>query len=151
MESKRLIDMAVENVRDGRGGPFSCIIQDGHGKEIGIGCNHVAADCDPTAHAEIVALRDACKRINNFHLPPDAVVFSSCEPCPMCRTALLWAGAKKIIYLATRHDADRAGFSDKLFYENPSDHFVHLPHPDAFRPFAEWIGSNNKIDYDPSI
>lgn len=151
---KKLIDMAVENVRSGDGGPFSCVILDGFGNELGSGCNRVSRECDPTAHAEIVALRRACRELGSFTLPKDAIVYSSCEPCPMCRAALLWAGAKTILYIATRNDAEKAGFSDKFFYESWPDfkdvRTLHIPSPDGFLPFQEWISSTNKIHYDPS-
>jgi tRNA(Arg) A34 adenosine deaminase TadA len=147
--AERLVDMAVKNVREKGGGPFSCLILDAEGREIGSGCNEVALSNDPTAHAEIVALRAACESARSFSLPPGAVVYSSCEPCPMCRGALLWAGADRVVYLATRHDADRAGFNDKRFYEELAlgTGMTRLQHGDAFRPFEEWIKKAKKILY----
>jgi len=147
----RLIDMAVTNVKAHKGGPFSCIITDGHGNEIGSGCNEVTKTNDPTAHAEIVALRVACQTLDNFRLPPDAVVFTSCEPCPMCKGALMWAGARSIVYVATRDDAHKAGFDDKRFYDEWSDHSTtsmsHLDYDKAFVPFTAWMEENDKIHY----
>lgn len=149
----RLIEMAVANVQEG-GGPFSCIILDASGKILGSGCNRVVEECDPTAHAEILALRDACRGIRSFRLPKGSMVFSSCEPCPMCRAALLWAGVSTLLYIATRDDADQAGFDDKIFHEAWDQwphamgvEVVHVHHPQADKPFRQWQDHPGKTPY----
>jgi tRNA(Arg) A34 adenosine deaminase TadA len=108
------IELARQGVEDGRGGPFGCVIVR-DGEVVGMGCNGVTSTNDPTAHAEIVAIRDACKRLGNFQLT-DCVVYASCEPCPMCLGAIYWARPKRVVYAATRQQAAAAGFDDAFIY-----------------------------------
>lgn len=98
----------------GEGGPFGAVVAVG-GQVVGRGCNRVLRTNDPTAHAEVVAIRDACARLGRFHLA-DAEIFASCEPCPMCLGAIAWARIPTLVYGATRHDAERGGFSDAAIY-----------------------------------
>lgn len=109
------IDLASEGMRRGDGGPFGCVIVK-DGVIIGRGNNMVTRNNDPTAHAEIVAIRDACKRLGDFQLT-DCVIYTSCEPCPMCFGAIYWSRPARIVFAGTREDAADAGFDDRLIYE----------------------------------
>ncbi|MEV4418112.1 nucleoside deaminase [Catellatospora sp. NPDC049609] len=109
------VKFAVSNVETGGGGPFASIIVKG-GEVIGRGVNRVIRDLDPTAHSEIVAIRAACRQALHFRLP-GAVLVSSCEPCPMCLTAALWADIGRIIYAVDRHEAAAAGFPQVELYD----------------------------------
>ena len=112
------IDLARENVRSGNGGPFGAIVV--HGQEIvGRGANRVTANNDPTAHAEVLAIREACKALGTFRLE-DCAIYCSCEPCPMCLAAIYWARIGKVYYAAQRDDAARVGFSDEFIYRELS-------------------------------
>src|SRR5579872_382408 len=111
---RQAIELAREGVEKGLGGPFGCVIVR-DGEVVGKGCNGVTSSCDPTAHAEIVAIRDACRRLGDFQLA-DCVVYTTCEPCPMCLGALYWARPKRVVYAATRHEAADAGFDDDFIY-----------------------------------
>ena len=108
-------DLADQNNITNEGGPFgACIVL--NGKIIGKGSNKVLKNNDPTAHAEVMAIRDACKNINSFDLS-GAILYTSCYPCPMCLSAIIWANIKKVYYGNTKLDADKIGFRDKLIYE----------------------------------
>jgi guanine deaminase len=113
---KRYIQMAIDLARSGMnanlGGPFGCVIVKNN-EVVGQGCNSVASLNDPTAHAEVVAIRDACKNLQTFQLT-GCEVYTSCEPCPMCMGAIYWARPDKVFYAATRHDAADAGFDDSM-------------------------------------
>jgi len=111
---KAAIALAERGVENGEGGPFGCVIVK-DGKIIGEGYNKVMSTNDPTAHAEIVAIRDACKNLNSFQLE-DCEVYTSCEPCPMCLGALYWARPRRVIYARTRDEAAAAGFDDAFIY-----------------------------------
>ena len=112
---RRAIALAIENVRSGRGGPFAALVA-GDGRVIAAGANRVTATNDPTAHAEIVAIREACHVLNNFQLS-GCDLYCTCEPCPMCLGAIYWARPARIFYAATAADAARAGFDDAFIYE----------------------------------
>ena len=108
-------DLANDNLKTNAGGPFgACIVKDG--KIIGKGSNHVLANNDPTAHAEVMAIRDACKNINSYDLS-DCELYTSCYPCPMCLSAIIWANIKKVYYGNTKEDAADIGFRDDFIYE----------------------------------
>ena len=109
------IDQAFTGIQNNQGGPFGAVIVK-DGKIIGTGCNRVTSTNDPTAHAEIVAIREACQATGSFDLEY-AVIYTSCEPCPMCMAAIYWAGIKTVWYSAGREDADRIGFGDNFIYE----------------------------------
>ena len=109
------INVGLEGMRNNLGGPFGCVIVKDD-KIIGKGCNSVIASNDPTAHAEVVAIRDACKTLGSFQLE-DCEVYTTCEPCPMCMGALYWARPKKIYYANSRYDAASIGFDDSFIYE----------------------------------
>lgn len=116
------IALSKQAIDHKEGGPFGCVIV----KDdviIGRGNNKVLLNCDPTAHAEIVAIREACKTINNFHLE-GCEVYTSCEPCPMCLSAIYWSRAKAIYFANTRKDAAAIGFDDDIHYDE-----MNLDHP----------------------
>ena len=108
-------ELANENLKTNAGGPFgACIVKDG--KIIGKGSNHVLASNDPTAHAEVMAIRDACKNINSYDLS-DCELYTSCYPCPMCLSAIIWSNIKKVYYGNTKEDAADIGFRDDFIYD----------------------------------
>jgi tRNA(Arg) A34 adenosine deaminase TadA len=120
---------------------------------IGKGSNSVTETNDPTAHAEVVAIRDACRNIGDFQLT-DCDIYTSCEPCPMCLGAIYWARPRKVYFAATRHDAANAGFDDSFIYSElnvpPADRKIpitHAPHDEALNVFKEWLQKPNKVSY----
>jgi len=146
------IELAREGMLAGKGGPFGCVIVKGE-EIVGRGSNMVISTMDPTAHAEVVAIRDACKNIGNFQLD-DCEVYASCEPCPMCLGALYWARVKKVVYANTRYDAAAIEFDDDFIYQEINTSFmhrqipfVHLPHPEAIKVFKEWQDLESKLRY----
>ena len=100
----------------GKGGPFGAVIIDKSGNIVAKGNNMVLKNNDPTAHAEIVVIREACKKLNTYDLS-DYILYTSCEPCPMCLSAIIWANIKEIYYACTREDAGKVGFRDNVIYE----------------------------------
>src|SRR5215475_5553873 len=149
---RQAIELAVEGVENGKGGPFGCVIVR-DGVVVGMGCNGVTSTNDPTAHAEIVAIRDACRRLGDFQLT-DCVVYTSCEPCPMCLGALYWARPKRVVYAATRHEAAEAGFDDAFIYEeigleggDRKIPFEHRPVKGAEELFGLWREKGNRRLY----
>jgi guanine deaminase len=148
---KQAIEMAVENVRRG-GGPFAALVVR-NGTVIAAGANQVTRTHDPTAHAEIVAIREACRALGDFQLTA-CDVYTSCEPCPMCLGALFWARPARIFFAATKHDAAAAGFDDSFIYEQigrlPSERripMLQVPDEDATRPFREWVNHSGRTEY----
>jgi guanine deaminase len=149
---ERAVGLATENVAAG-GGPFGAIVVDAAGTVIGEGTNRVTRDLDPSAHAEVVAIRAACRTVGDFALP-GATLYTSCEPCPMCMATTLWARIPRVFYAADRHDAARGGFDDRDFYDLFSrdrstwDVRVHaLRLPAAEQPFTAWLASESRTDY----
>jgi len=146
------INLAKNNVINQNGGPFGAVIVK-NGKIIGKGTNQVSSNNDPTAHAEIIAIRNACKKLNSFHLE-ECEIYTSCEPCPMCLAAIYWAHIKKIYFAANKSDAKKAGFDDSFIYNQfknsikkrkiPSE---NLSRKNALEIFQLWIDENNKILY----
>ena len=149
---QQAIDLATENVTSGRGGPFGAVIvQDG--EVLATGANCVTLTHDPTAHAEVTAIRNACAALGRFELK-GATLYSSCEPCPMCLTAILWARLDGLYFGSTAADAAAAGFDDSFFYQQ-----VRLPaaqrqlptrnllRAEALASFAAWQRSPARIDY----
>ena len=146
------IEMAAANVHAGTGGPFAALIVK-DGRVVGRGVNRVTSVNDPTAHAEVMAIRDACTNLNTYKLD-GAVIYTSCEPCPMCLSAIYWARIGLIYYAAEHTDAARAGFDDSFIYQevrrSPRDRSVRAEQIDcqhAFRPFQDWIELDGKIEY----
>ena len=131
------IDMAREGMLLGKGGPFGCVIVLGE-EIVGKGCNSVVGDNDPTAHAEVVAIRDACKNIGSFQLT-DCEVYTSCEPCPMCLGAIYWARPMRVFFAANSHDAQQAGFDDSFIYEE-----LELPYANR-QILMETFGRNEAV------
>jgi guanine deaminase len=147
----RAIDLAVQNVSAG-GGPFGALIVRGD-EVVAHGQNRVTRDLDPTAHAEVVAIRAACHAVGGFSLA-GTVLFTSCEPCPLCLSAALWARVDRVVFAADRDDAARGGFDDREFYElfsKPRTEW-HLP-IDSLRvenssaPFDAWLAHEARTDY----
>lgn len=149
---KEAIMLAGLNVAEGGGGPFGAVVVKDN-KIVGRGRNRVTSSGDPTAHAEVEAIRDACKNLGTYILG-DCVIYTSCEPCPMCLGAIYWARLSRIYFAATRQDAASAGFDDAWLYEQiqlePSAR--NIPAESMLRPlavnvFEAWINSDNKIPY----
>ena len=148
---EQAIDQAVENVRRG-GGPFAALVVK-EGVVIAIGVNQVTRANDPTAHAEIVAIREACRVLSDFQLD-GCDLYSSCEPCPMCLGALYWARPARVYFAATKADAAQAGFDDAFIYQQ-----LDVPYPEraipmfhvsgngATRPFDAWRAKLDKTEY----
>ncbi|MGD0500730.1 MAG: nucleoside deaminase [Bryobacteraceae bacterium] len=148
---EQVIERAAENVRQ-NGGPFAALVVKA-GKAIATGVNRVTGSNDPTAHAEIVAIREACRALGDFRLT-GCDVYSSCEPCPMCLGALYWARPARIFFAATRHDAAAAGFDDAYIHEQMETPCsqraiptIQLAAPGALRPFEEWLNQPDKTKY----
>jgi len=148
---ERAIELAAENVRAG-GGPFAALVVK-DGVAIASGVNRVTRANDPTAHAEIVAIREACRALGDFQLA-GCDVYASCEPCPMCLGALYWARPARIFFAATRGDAAAAGFDDAFIYKElaaPSPEraipMVRIACDGAARPFEEWANQLDKTRY----
>lgn len=146
------IKMAEENIITGKGGPFGAVVVR-NGKIIAAVGNRVTSTNDPTAHAEIVAIREACKELETFDLS-GCELYASCEPCPMCLGAIMWSRIDKLYYAANRNDATRAGFDDELFYTQlalPTEKRILKPtqllRNEANKVFNQWIKETDKIPY----
>lgn len=146
------IELATENVRSGRGGPFGAVVVR-NGVAIATGVNLVTATCDPTAHAEVVAIRTACSELGTFDLR-ECDVYASCEPCAMCLAAIYWARCRAVYYGNTAECAARAGFDDVLIYremkKEPGERMVpmvQMMEPEALESFALWNTSGAKVMY----
>ena len=140
---ERAIELSRQGMKDGHGGPFGCVIVKGD-EIVGEGCNQVTSSNDPTAHAEVVAIRDACKKLNSFQLS-GCEIYTSCEPCPMCLGAIYWARPAKVIYANTKQDAAAIAFDDDFIYREINMvmterkiPFLHFPHPLAKEVFEQW-------------
>lgn len=148
---QRAIDLAVENVRNG-GGPFGAVIARG-GEIVAEGVNRVTSQHDPTAHAEVQAIRKACSKLNTFGLT-GLDIYASCEPCPMCLGAIYWAHLDHLYFAGTKDDAARIGFDDAFIYkELPLPiHERKLPteammNAEAQAPFVAWQEKEDKVEY----
>jgi len=148
---KRAIELSVESVNNG-GGPFgSVIVKDD--KIIAEGSNKVTSNNDPTAHGEIVAIREACKKLNNFSLN-QCELYSTCEPCPMCLSAIYWARIEKIYYGNTREDARKIDFDDSLIYTELQKNIdkrkipmIQIMRNEALKAFEMWEKKKDKVKY----
>lgn len=146
------IQLAAENIENGSGGPFGAVIMK-DGVLVAAAANRVTSTNDPTAHAEIVAIRQACQVLGTFDLS-GCVLYASCEPCPMCLGAIMWARIEKFYFAADRNDAAEAGFDDSLFYKElilspdqrmlESEQFLQS---DAVKVFDQWKTKQDKIEY----
>jgi len=148
---ERAIELSIESIKNG-GGPFgSVIVKDN--KIIAEGLNKVTLSKDPTAHGEIVAIRDACKKLNDFNLK-DCELYSNCEPCPMCLSAIYWARIDKIYYANTREDAQKIDFDDSFiyseFHKNINERKIpmfQMMRNEALEAFEIWENKTDKIKY----
>jgi guanine deaminase len=148
---RRAIELSLENVKKG-GGPFGAVITR-KGKILAESCNLVTAINDPTAHAEINVIRAAAQKLETFDLS-GCVIYSSCEPCPMCLGAIYWARIDKVVFANTTSDAKSIGFNDALIYEEISRppkerkiEFRQLLREEALKAFKAWEESDNKVEY----
>lgn len=149
---KEAIALSKNGIINNEGGPFGCVIVKGD-KIVGRGNNKVTSSNDPTAHAEIVAIRDACKNLGTFQLE-DCEIYTSCEPCPMCLGAIYWARPKVIYFANKREDAAIIGFDDSMIYEEfgidldkRKIPIINLGREDALKIFEEWQNKKDKIKY----
>jgi guanine deaminase len=149
---RRAIALALENVRSARGGPFAAVIAR-DGRVIAEGANRVTAANDPTAHAEIVAIREACRALNNFQLD-GCDLYTTCEPCPMCLGAIYWARVARVFYGGAAADAAEAGFDDAFIYDQlkvaPEGRRIpmtQLLREESLNIFSAWKQQRNKTPY----
>ena len=149
---EQAIKLAIDGVQAGKGGPFGAIVVK-DGQIVGKGNNHVTSTNDPTAHAEVMAIREACKNLKSFQLD-GCVLYTSCEPCPMCLGAIYWARLDKVYYSATRHMAAYHGFDDSFIYNEVNlafnqrkIPFIQVASQKGIIPFREWDKKDNRVDY----
>ena len=148
---RKAIDLSIENVRNG-GGPFGAVIVR-NGEVVATGVNNVVPHCDPTAHAEVSAIRKACQKVGDFKLD-GCTIYTSCEPCPMCLSAIYWSGIERIFYGNTKQDAEDINFSDKFIYDElalpmterrvPA---VNIMREEALEAFRDWEDKSDKVEY----
>ena len=148
---RQAIDLSIENVRNG-GGPFGAVIVR-NGELVATGVNNVVPHCDPTAHAEVSAIRKACQKVGDFKLD-GCTIYTSCEPCPMCLSAIYWSGIERIFYGNTKQDAEDINFSDKFIYDElalpmterrvPA---VNIMREEALEAFRDWEDKSDKVEY----
>ena len=148
---KMAIELSIESVNK-KGGPFGCVIVKNN-KVIAKGSNKVTSTNDPTAHGEIVAIREACKKLNNFNLN-GSELYSTCEPCPMCLSAIYWARISKIYYANTREDAQKIDFDDSFIYSEFEKKvkerkipMIQMMRNEALKAFELWDKKKDKIKY----
>lgn len=146
------VNAALKGMQNNEGGPFGCVIVK-DGKIVGRGNNKVTSTNDPTAHAEVTAIRDACKNLDSFQLD-GCEIYTSCEPCPMCLGAIYWARPDKVYYGSHQGDAANIGFDDAFIYkeiplpyEKRSIPFEQLAREIALEPFQEWVKKEDKTEY----
>lgn len=146
------ISLSKQGILNNEGGPFGCVIVKDD-KIVGRGNNRVTSSNDPTAHAEVVAIRDACKNLQTFQLE-ECEIYTSCEPCPMCLGAIYWARPKVVYYANTRTDAADIGFDDSMIYEEMGCEMdkrkipiINLGREDALKVFREWQTKSDKVEY----
>jgi len=149
---REAIALSAQNMKDNTGGPFGAVIVK-DGKIVGRGANKVTSSNDPTAHAEVVAIRDACKNLDDFSLA-GCEIYTSCEPCPMCLSAIYWSRLGKVYFANTQHDAAAIDFDDRFLYEQvalPKEErslpSVPLLRDEALAVFKEWQGKTDKTPY----
>ncbi len=149
---RRAIELAENGMDSNAGGPFGAVVVK-NGEIIAEGCNKVTSQNDPTAHAEVEAIRIACKKLNTFQLE-DCVIYTSCEPCPMCLGAIYWARPKKVFYGCTRQDAANIEFDDQLIYDEivvdinkRQIEFTNLLRNEAVKVFQKWDSKTDRTEY----
>lgn len=150
----KYMELAKENAKKGiknnEGGPFGAVITDKEGNIIANGNNRVLKNNDPTAHAEIVAIREACKKLNTYDLS-EYILYTSCEPCPMCLSAIIWSNIKKVYFGCTKKDAGEIGFRDDMIYEylkgNNKDliNLEEMDRDECIKTFEEYKNQNGII------
>jgi tRNA(Arg) A34 adenosine deaminase TadA len=152
LHMREAIRLAEEGMRSGRGGPFGCVVVR-RGEIVARGGNQVTSTNDPTAHAEVVAIREACRTLRTFQLA-DCELYTSCEPCPMCLSAIYWARIPKVFFGNTRSDAAAIGFDDDFIYQQiplaPEHRAIEmrpLLRDEAQAGFVEWAAKADKIRY----
>jgi len=149
---REAICLSVQQMRAGKGGPFGAVVVR-QGKIIGRGCNLVTSTNDPTAHAEVVAIREACRKLKTFKLD-DCELYTSCEPCPMCLSAIYWARLKRVYFANTRKDAAKIQFDDEFLYREVAKPVSKRSLPmkqylrgEALAAFKEWEAKPDKVRY----
>lgn len=149
---REAIALAVDNVRSGRGGPFAALVVK-EGEEVARGTNRVTSINDPTAHAEVIAIRNACEALGHFELT-GCTLYATCEPCPMCLGAIYWARLDRVVYAATSDEAAAAGFDDAHIYEEldqpPEARRIPMERrlaQEAHQPFEAWEAFDERIEY----
>ncbi len=149
---KRAIQLAEEGMDKGQGGPFGAVIVK-DGEIIAEANNMVTSSIDPTAHAEVVAIRKACEKLQNFQLD-DCILYTSCEPCPMCLGAIYWARPKKVYYALNREDAAKIGFDDQFVYDEIAREmderkipFINMMREEGLPVFQKWERKGDRVDY----
>ena len=148
----RAIQLSIDNVRSGKGGPFGAVVVKA-GNVIAEGVNRVTATNDPTAHAEVIAIREACHRLQVFQLK-DCELYTSCEPCPMCLGAIYWAHISRVYFGNVASDAAKIGFDDSMIYAEftklPAKRnipMVQIMHQEALAAFRAWEETTDKVRY----
>ena len=149
---RRAIELSIQNVHSGRGGPFGAVVVKA-GEIIGEGVNQVLATNDPSAHAEVLAIRMACQRLNTFQLTA-CEIYTSCEPCPMCMGLIYWARPERVFYANTAADAAKIGFDDAFIYhelaappEKRAIGMQQIMREEALAAFFAWEKKPDKISY----
>ncbi|MDQ4051488.1 MAG: nucleoside deaminase [Actinomycetota bacterium] len=148
---RQAVELAVANVAEG-GGPFGAVVVKDD-ELLATGQNRVTRDLDPTAHAEVMAIRAACRKVADYALT-GCTLYASCEPCPLCVSASLWARLDRVVYAADRDDAARGGFDDRMFYDLFARDRATWPMPvtevvveESFAPFTAWLGQAGRTPY----
>ncbi len=148
----RAIELARKGMENGAGGPFGCVVVK-NGEIVGEGSNLVTSTNDPTAHAEVTAIRNACQNLNSFQLE-GCEIYTSCEPCPMCLGAIYWARPARMFYAATHEDAAKVGFDDQFIYEeiekpinNRKIESINFLREESVKVFENWANKLDKIEY----
>ncbi|MGB8753594.1 MAG: nucleoside deaminase [Candidatus Sulfotelmatobacter sp.] len=148
----RSIQLSIDNVRSGRGGPFGAVVVK-DGSIIAEGANQVTSTNDPTAHAEMVAIREACRKLAAFDLEA-CEIYTSCEPCPMCLGAIYWARLSRVYFANADADASRVGFDDSLIYRELALPYsqrkipmIQMMREEALAAFRAWQNKSNKVEY----
>lgn len=142
---KKAIELSNDSVDKGSS-PFGCVIVNKEGEIVGLGHNTVALDNDPTAHGEVNAIRNACKNLGTFDLS-GCILYTSCEPCPMCLNACKWANITEVYYAADRYDAESIGFRDRVFYDDDPLTLHRLDLDEAAQVMQKWKNKPDRIEY----
>jgi guanine deaminase len=149
---RRAIELSIENVRSGQGGPFAAVVVK-DGEILATGTNVVTTTCDPTAHAEVVAIREACRKLAQFQLE-SCEIYTTCEPCPMCLGAIYWARPARVYFGNTAADAAAIGFDDSFIYQQlevslaeRAIPMIQLMREEALSAFQEWERKSDRIRY----